>query len=221
MSTRKPFPVSLRQAFIAGVLTIIPVIVVWVVMDFVFSFLFTVGSPLGQALVSAVAENAPEMAPLLTSTVFEWFIAVVLAVLLICSIGFAASRVIGMRLIALGEAVIARIPFVQTIYSASKKLVGALKQQPGSGARAVLVDFPAPGMKAIGFVMRTYTDAGTGEETAMVYVPTAFNPTAGFLQIVPVARITNVDLTTDQAMALVVSGGAISPDALTTRPPVP
>src|SRR5262249_49395690 len=163
---------------------------------FVFSFLFTVGSPFGRALVQVVAENAPEMAPLITSTAFEWFVAVVLAFLLICSIGFAATRVIGMKLIALGEAVIARIPFVQPIYSASKKLVGALRQQPGSGARAVLVDFPAPGMKAIGFLMRSYTDAGTGEETAMVYVPTAFNPTAGFLQIVPVARITNVDLTT-------------------------
>ncbi len=219
MSTRKPFSSYIRQYFIAGVLTIIPVIMVWLVMDFVFAFLFSVGSPLGGALVNSIAQSRPQLAPVITSTAFEWFVAVILATLLICTIGAAASRVIGKRLIAFGEAVIARIPFVQTIYSATKTLVGSLRHETGTGTRAVLVDYPSPPMKAIGFVMRTFTDTGTGEETAMVYVPTAFNPTAGFLQFVPVGKITHTDLTTDQAMALVVSGGAISPATVGTKPP--
>jgi uncharacterized membrane protein len=55
----------------------------------------------------------------------------------------------------------------------------------------------------------------------MVYVPTAFNPTAGFLEFVPVANLTNLDMSMDQAMAMIVSGGAVSPDRISSQPPPP
>jgi len=145
---------------------------------------------------------------------FHWFVAIVVALLLIYTIGAAASRVIGRQLIAFLEALIDRIPFVQTIYSASKKLIGVLQQQPGGAARVVLVDFPHSGMKAVGLVMRTFADANSGEELAAVFVPTTPNPTSGYLIIVPVKNLVPTVMTMDQAMTMILSGGAITPDSI-------
>jgi uncharacterized membrane protein len=102
---------------------------------------------------------------------------------------------------------------VQLIYSAAKKLVDVLRQKPGQQTqRVVLLDFPSEGLKAIGFVMRTFPDATTGEDLAAVYVPTAPNPTSGYLQIVPLSRLTPTDIQGDQAMTMILSGGAVTPD---------
>jgi len=221
VSNRQKFSLHIQRNLIAGVLTIIPILVVWIVLDFVFAFLFSVGSPVGRALIALIVDRTPEAAPLLTSDVFEWIIGVVLALMLIYFIGAAASRVIGLKLIAMFESLVAKIPFVQSIYSGSKKLVAALRQKQGGASRVVLIDFPSPPTKAVGLVMRTFVDAGTGQETAMVYVPTAFNPTAGFLEFVPTANLTNLDMSMDQAMAMIVSGGAVSPDQIGSHPPHP
>ncbi len=67
--------------------------------------------------------------------------------------------------------------------------------------------------------MRTFPDSQTGEELATVYVPTAINPTAGFLQIVPVSRLISTDIPADQAMTMIISGGAVAPDHISIAPP--
>jgi uncharacterized membrane protein len=135
------------------------------------------------------------------------------ALLALYSIGAIASRMLGQRIIHLFERIIVRIPLVETIYSAAKKLVDVLRQKPGAGTqRVVLIDFPSPGLKAIGFVMRTFPDAKSGEMLAAVYVPTAPNPTSGYLQIVPLAALTPTDLQSDEAMTMILSGGAVTPD---------
>ncbi len=213
MSDKKPGRLHIRGHLIAGVLTLIPILVVWFVLEFLLALLFRFGAPLERALVDTISRVAPAAAPILTNSVFEWCVAVIVALLLIYAIGAAASHVVGTRLLALFERLIARIPLVQTIYSASKKLIAALQPQPGSGnARIVLIDFPYPGMKVVGLVMKTLKDANTGEELAVVYVPTAPNPTSGYLEVVPLKDLVSTDLTMDQAMTMVVSGGAITPD---------
>jgi len=147
------------------------------------------------------------------------------ALLLLYTIGSIASRVIGKKVIELMETLIGRIPFVQTIYSASKKLMLMLQQKPDQSARIVLIDYPHPGMKTIGLVTRVFQDSNTGQELAAVYVPTAFNPTAGFMQIVPLSSLLPTSMTMDQAMTMIVSAGAMGPDELSivpkSRPPAP
>jgi uncharacterized membrane protein len=61
-------------------------------------------------------------------------------------------------------------------------------------------------------------DAHTGEEIAFVYLPTTPNPTSGYLEIVPVKNLVLTDMTMDQAMTLIVSGGAIVPDDFSMFP---
>lgn len=209
---------SIRANLIAGVLTVIPLLVVWVVLDFIFGILFAVGSPVEAGLSMFIAERMPEAAPWLNNEAFQWLVAVIVALLLLYTIGAVASRVIGMRLIAALERLIERIPFVQTIYSASKKLIGLVQQKPDGNARVVLLDFPHPGMKTIGLVTRVFQDPATGVELAAIYVPTALNPTAGFLEILPTRELTPTALTMDQAITMIVSGGAVIPDRFGITP---
>lgn len=220
MSNRKRhFSAHLQTNLIAGVLTLVPIIVVWVALNFVFAALFSFGAPLAGALTTFATERAPHLAPLFSDPVFQWMVAVVVALLLIYTIGATASRVIGMRLIALAEGLIARIPLVHALYSASKKVVGALQQKPEGVDRVVLIEFPTPGMKAIGLVTRTFIDSGTGVEMAAVYVPTTPNPTSGYLELLPVKDLVATDMTMDQAMTMIVSGGAIAPEGgFSTKP---
>jgi len=135
-------------------------------------------------------------------------------------VGLLASRVVGKRLIGAFDAVLNRIPLVQTIYGGTKKLMSVLQNQPGGLQRVVLVDFPRDGMKVVGFVTRVMVEERTGREIAAVYIPTTPNPTGGYLELVPVEELTPTDWTMDQAMAFIISGGAVAPDILPSRLPV-
>jgi uncharacterized membrane protein len=90
-----------------------------------------------------------------------------------------------------------------------------------SSQRVVLVDFPIPGQKSIGFLTRTMTDETTGELLAAVLVPNAINPTSAFLQILPIKKITDTNLTMEQAMSMIMTGGAVGPDVIRFSQPAP
>jgi len=47
-----------------------------------------------------------------------------------------------------------------------------------------------------------------------VYVPTTPNPTSGYLEIIPLDRVTSTDWSLDDAMAFIMSGGAVAPDSM-------
>src|SRR5438270_863977 len=104
-----------------------------------------------------------------------------------------------------------RRPFTKTIQS--NLIAGVL-------ARVVLIDFPHPGIKAIGLVMRNFRDSATGEQLAAVFVPTTPNPTSGYLAILPVQRLVPTSMSMDQAMTMIVSGGTVAPEEFSTSPAV-
>ena len=221
---RRFYHANFQRYLLAGLLTITPLIAVWLVFVFFLNMLSAFGQPLAAPLTEFVDRIVPAAAPWLANPGVRLAIAVIVALLALYTIGAIASRVIGQRLIALFERIITRIPLVQTIYSAAKKLVDVLQQRPGSDQRVVLIDFPHAGLKTLGFVMRSFTDARSGEELAAVYVPSALNPTSGFLEILPVAKLVFCDIPTDQAMTMIISGGAIVPEKMSIardNPPSP
>jgi uncharacterized membrane protein len=123
-------------------------------------------------------------------------------------------RVIGQRMLRWFEALVGRIPLASTIYGSARKLLDILQTQPDGTQRVVLIDFPHDQMKSVGFVTRILREQGTGRELAAVYVPTTPNPTSGYLEVVPVEKLTPTDWTVDQAMSFIISGGAVAPDTI-------
>lgn len=214
---RNPLIFNFRGNLIAGLLAITPLMVVWLVFNFLLDLLFQAGQPLAQALAAAIDGWMPALQPILANATVQWLIAVFVALFILYVIGAVTSRVLGKRLMALFERIITRIPLVESIYSATKKLVGVLQRQPEGASRVVLVEFPHPGLRAVGLVMRTFRDSVTGEELAAVFVPTSPNPTSGYLQIVKTKDLTATDMSMDQAMTMIISGGATAPDHMTLQ----
>jgi uncharacterized membrane protein len=103
-----------------------------------------------------------------------------------------------------------------------RQLLDSMMVKKDSNQRVVLIDFPIEGQKSIGILTRTLTDETTGELLAAVLLPNAINPTSAFLQILPIARVTETDLSMEQAMSMIMTGGAVGPDSIRfTRPALP
>lgn len=206
-------PLHIQRYLIAGLLTFIPIWLTWAVFKFIFSLLSQVNLPWVAALFSTLADAFPESIGRLNQGWLVSLFAFVVTVVALYVTGWAASHVFGRRIIAIFEGLIERIPLAHTIYGGTKKLMGLLQKKPTGTQRVVLIDFPSPELKSVGFVTRVFQDA-SGREYAAVYVPTTPNPTGGYLEIVPLERLVATDWTVDQAMAFILSAGAAAPDVL-------
>lgn len=200
--------------FLAGLLTVIPLGVTLLILTWLFRLLSALGKPVAEFVAGSIKKTFPSAAEVLEHPWFISTMSVVLVVVVIYFTGMMTSNLVGRQMIALFEAVMERIPFVKTVYGGVKKLIVLMQQDTGDVQRVVLIDFPSPEMKTVGLVTRTFQDADTGRSLAAVYVPTTPNPTSGYLEIVPVERITSTNWSFDEAMAFVVSGGAIAPERM-------
>ncbi len=219
MTSSTSTPRRVQRLFLTGLLTLLPVWLTWVVVKFVFVLLSDTSRPLVQPLLaSAAAADAPVLGWLAEPWI-QTAIALFATVMVIVLVGWVARRVAGQTLLAWFERLVARVPLAGSIYGSARKLLDMLQTTPDGTQRVVLVDFPHIGMKSIGFVTRVLREDGTGRELAAVYVPTSPSPTSGFLRIVPVDQLTPTDWTMDQAMNLIISGGAIGPDTVPAGPP--
>jgi uncharacterized membrane protein len=203
----------LQRYLITGLLTFIPLWLTWVVFSFIFSFLSHVGAPVVAGIFAALSAAFPGAGAWLNQQWLQSIIAIVATIIALYLVGWAADRVFGQRLLAAMDSMIDRIPLVHSIYGGAKKLMTLMQTKPSGTQRVVLIGFPTPELKTFGFVTRVFRSAG-GRELAAVYVPTTPNPTGGYLEIVPVEDLVATDWSVDQAMAFIVSGGAIGPDML-------
>ena len=205
---------KLQKYFLTGLLTLLPIWLVWIVFKFVFGLLSGLSTPIIGPITSSIAANDPAMFGWLADAWVQTAIALAATVLFIMLVGLLARRVVGQKIIAWLELLIARIPLAKTIYGSARQLLDLLQTKPDGTQRVVLIDFPHNEMKSVGFVTRILHDELTGAELAAVYVPTTPNPTSGYLEVVPVDRLTPTDWTVDQAMTFIISGGAVSPDRI-------
>jgi uncharacterized membrane protein len=210
----KRFFGTARQYVLAGVLTVIPLWVTWLVFGFILSLLVRLGGPFADALARLSGDTGLYPGRLLHVPWLQSLVAVLCTLAVFYMIGWIATRVVGHRIIAAIDALIARIPLAQTIYGSTKRLLAALQTKPEGVERVVLVEFPIAGMKAVGLVTRTFRDTVTGRELAAVFVPTTPNPTSGYLEIVPLDQVVSTDWTIDDAMSFVMSGGTVAPTTI-------
>lgn len=205
---------KLQAMFLTGLLTLLPIWLVWVVFKFVFGLLSDISRPLIGPLAAGIAAADPRLLGWLAESWVQTAIALVATIAFIVLVGALVRRAVGQKLLAWSEKIIARIPLAKTIYGSARQLLDLLQTKPDGTQRVVLIDFPHKEMKSVGFVTRILQDERTGQELAAVYVPTTPNPTSGYLEIVPVDRLTPTDWSVDEAMTFIISGGAVSPDKI-------
>ena len=205
---------STQRYILAGVLAVIPLWITGLIFKFLLAVLAQVGSPAVTWFSEGRGDSVPVLSKWLIHPWFQSALAVVLVLVVLYAIGVIATQVIGRRLMRAFDALMAQIPLVKTIYGSVKMLLTVLQHKPNGVQRVVLIEFPSPDMKTVGFVTRTFMDAETGRELAAVYVPTTPNPTSGYLEIVPLEKITSTNWTMDEALRFIISGGAMAPASL-------
>jgi uncharacterized membrane protein len=215
-STGKPRGVG--RYLLIGFFTVAPLWVTWLVFDFLLGLLASVSTPLVRAAARLIRPLSQTLADWLLDSVLQQLVAVLLTLGALYAVGLFASLVLGKKLLAAFEAMLARLPLVQTIYGGTKRFLHTLRQPPVSGQRVVLISFPTPEMKAVGFVTKVMRDTDTGRELAAVYVPTSPNPTSGYIEIVPLEDVVQTDWTMEEAMSFVMTGGANAPDRVRYTP---
>jgi uncharacterized membrane protein len=141
---------------------------------------------------------------------------VVLTVLVVFLTGLLAANIIGQRLVAFWEGVLARIPVVNSIYNGVKQVSDTLFAPGGQAFRkALLVQWPQEGMWTIAFLTGTPGGDVTNHlqgDYLSIYVPTTPNPTGGYFVMVPRSRVVELDMTVDEALKYIISMGVVAPN---------
>jgi len=202
---------NVKKYVLTGLLTVIPLGLTWVIVEFLLGLLTRIGSPGVRWIAARMQPHVPWLAAALESRWFLTVVAVLFVAFVLYILGWVATRVVGRRLLGFFDALLDRIPLVKSIYGAAKKLIGTFQKKPGEAERVVLIDFPSPEMKTVGLVTREFTDQDTGRKLLAVYVPTTPNPTSGYLEVVPADKVTGTTWSLEEAMTFIVSAGAVAP----------
>jgi uncharacterized membrane protein len=108
-------------------------------------------------------------------------------IVLVLLAGIIANNFVGKKLISYGDSILKRVPIFRQIYTGAQQVMESVSGKGGiskaSFREVVLVEFPKEGMRAIGFITNEFSNK-SGERFYNVFIPTAPNPTSGFLQIV-------------------------------------
>lgn len=145
----------------------------------------------------------------------------VLVVVIILALGAIMQIFVFRSLVDYIESLIVRIPLVRLVYGGVKQLANAFSSQDKvTFKQVVMLEFPLEGVYSIGFLtgeMAAALAPRTDLKYFNVFVPTTPNPTTGFFVIVPESKIRITQLTRQEAMALIISGGIICPDRFTVH----
>jgi uncharacterized membrane protein len=200
------FGVRLRRWYVAGILVLAPTaLTLWVVWKLFRFFDDILGTELRARGISVVG------------------LGFVLLNLLLIVLGFIATNLVGKRLFGLWDRLMNRVPLINKIYATLRQIAELLlgPSRVGSFGRVAIVEFPSPGTWGLGFVTSTAggeAAAKTGRKLCSLFVPSAVNPTTGFLLVVPEEKVTYLEMTPEQAMKMIVSAGALVPPMPTPSP---
>ena len=150
-------------------------------------------------------------------------VGVVVLAVVITLIGALTAGFLGRFIIRTGENIVARMPVVRSIYSASKQILETVfRDQSEAFREAVLVEYPRRDAWTIAFITGRTTgevQARTPDDVVNVYVPTTPNPTSGFLLYVPVKDLKPLDMSVEDAVKMVISVGMVTPPYYPTAKP--
>ena len=137
----------------------------------------------------------------------------ILTLLIIFALGIFVTNVLGRRLFSWGERLISSIPLVKNIYNTLKQITNAFSgaTQTENYQRVIYIQYPRKELWTICFVTGESVD-GSGEEYYHVFVPTTPNPTSGVFIIIPKKDAIEADLSVEEGLKAVISGGLLAPE---------
>lgn len=206
-----------RQLFLTGLVIILPLIVTIWVLRVLFDLVHGVSTPIILRILGLLR------LPYIDDPTFTEYaaplIGITLTLLLIFLVGLLATNLLGRRFVAAFDALMLRIPLIKGIYGSARQLLNAFNQKATAFQRVVAVEYPRPGVFTVGFVTRSEAilrPSGSGKAISgytLVFLPTTPNPTSGWLAAVPDEEIVPLDVSVEEGIKLIVSGGLVVPPA--------
>lgn len=205
---------SLKRNLLAGLLVLIPFGITLIVIFKISTWVVGIISFAPASILFDSLDDLPK--PLHQYVTFS--IGFLGTILIVMSVGMVARNYVGKKLLGLGESIISRIPFANTIYSASKQIIETVLLSKGFQGikRVVLLEFPRKGIYSIGFVTGSISgNVNTGisdKQLLSVFIPNTPNPTSGFYLMVTEDDVHELSLNVEQAFKVIISGGIASKD---------
>lgn len=201
----KAYGTFIRKSLISGLLVWLPIIVTIFVLKF-----------LVDLLSKSLLLLPPHYQPDVLLGMHIPGIGVLITILVIFFTGVFAANFMGRKLMALGDAVVGRIPLVRSIYTGVKQVTETMLAPGGQSFRKVLlVPYPCEGVWSIAFqtgeAAREIESVLGGEQMVTYFIPTTPNPTSGFLMMAPKSKVIELDIGVDQALKFVISLGVVQP----------
>lgn len=193
---------NLRRYLIAGLLVWLPIVATVLILKFLIDVVdqTLLLLPVNSQPETLIGFRVPGLGFLLSGVV-----------LLVT--GMVVTNLLGSSMVKLWERLLARIPFVRAIYSASKQLTETLFSGSGKSFRkVVLVRYPHPGLWTLAFLTgdgMPEVNAKTGRDLVNIFVPTTPNPTSGFFLMVAREDMIELDMPVDVGIKLILSAGAV------------
>jgi len=188
---------QLQRHFLTGLLAVTPLMITAWVLVKVYQLIDRVMRPWLQR-IPRLTETYPDFALTL--------IALVSFLLLIVIIGLGARSLVGRAFMNVVEGVIHRIPFVKTIFMATKQIASVfLTDKRSAFKKVVLFEYPRLDCFSIGFVTHDEPD----HPMLNVFLPTTPNPTSGYMLVMPREQATVLPLSVEDGIKLIISGGSI------------
>ncbi len=176
--------------------------------------ILVVGVIIGYAdnFVHPMIKFLPWEAPFIGALTFTGVGLIVLAFLFYLT-GMITSSRAGRGFFNFTGKILSRTPLVGSIYGLTQTVAAVMSSQYRF-SRVVFLEWPRDGMIALGFVTGRVVSPSTGESLVIIYIPTVPNPTSGNMAIVVEDDVFETDLSVEEAMKMVFSGGIVLPDSI-------
>lgn len=198
----------LQGRMVAGVLVFLPIFVTYLLLDFFYGIINSLLDPFIRQL------GVPHGPGLDLADVVEVIIILIILYVAGLLIGWAVTKLIIDRL----HDTVGQVPIIGPVYNTIRHGIDFLSDtQHHSYRGVVLLEFPRLGVLSIGLITSNLGRLNGVEEYLSIYVPTTPVPSSGYLVIVPASIVTPTDISVDEAMRMIISGGILAGDIFTNR----
>lgn len=196
---------TFRRIFITGIAAMLPLVITFYLLKFMYSLVVSNLSPLFVMLATTYHIDIPES--------LVGIFTVFLLVAFILLVGILTRMYVGRLLLNILDKTASGIPFVKSIYNVIKQMIDSFGSTSKSFDRVVLVEFPKSEVYCVAFVVKSTQSAlenVVGEKCLNIYVPTAPNPTSGFITVIPERNVHDVPIGVDEGLKFILSIGIIN-----------
>jgi uncharacterized membrane protein len=208
---------AIRNYLIIGTLALLPAVATLYVLKLLFQFIDpTLGITVARILDWVGLVEFPLQLGRLRFDTHIPGVGLLLTLGLLILVGMLAKSFFGRQMILFTERIFSRIPIARGIYSTVKQITNAFGHDATSFKRVVMVEYPRKGLYTLGFYTGESNDEihrQAGEKVLNIFLPTTPNPTSGWLVLIPEKDVIFLDITVEDGLKYIISGGVVVPPA--------